>query len=193
MKLLKKYIKKDSPKVLHDLRVFARRELAKLEINGKTDLGLRALLKKSSKLRDTDVLVKICKDRNIKKYLKKKHKKLRKKFIKFLKNFKREIVDYKISSINCKDVLNQSFIDKDDKTLHKIRIAIKKCRYTNPKYEDKLKILQDLLGKAHDYYNCEKLMRKFNLNPKKIIKKKKKLIKKAEKKRLKLLEKISNL
>jgi len=182
--LIKKYIKKDDKKVLHKLRIAARKELAKLQAKAQEDLGLKALLKNSSKLRDSDVLIKICKKRKIKKFLKKRHKKLREKFISFLKQFKREIVKKGEIDIN-KDILRETFLDKDDKTLHKIRIEVKKLRYLN---ENKLlKKIQDYLGLAHDYYKCEKLMRKFNFNPQKIIKKKKKFIKKAEKERLKFI------
>ncbi len=187
--LINKYIKKQKPKILHDLRVEARRILSNLEKEGKIDLGLKTLLKNSSKLRDADVMLKICKDKEVKKYLKKKRKKLIKRFIKFLENFESKIVELenKKEYINCKEILNDTFLNKDDKTLHKIRIKIKKCRYTNEKYENELKILQDFLGKAHDYYNCERLLLKFNKNPKKAIKKKKKFIKKAENERIKLL------
>ncbi len=196
--LIKKYLKKDDPDVLHDLRIYARKTLSKLALENKTDSSLKKLLKKSSKLRDTDVLMKICKNKKIKKYLKKKHKKLRKKFIKFLKKFKSEIIELKekqedISLEKCKKILSETFLNKDDKTLHKIRIEVKKCRYTNPHLEKYLKKIQDYLGKAHDYYNCEKMMKKFGLNPKKVIKKKEKFIKKAEKKRIKLLHQISTL
>jgi CHAD domain-containing protein len=188
-KLIKKYIKKDDPKVLHDLRVKARRKLSILEKESKTDLGLKKLLKKSSKLRDTDVLLEICKSKKVKKYLKKKHKKLREKFIEFLKNFESKVVplDNKRKDFDCKSLFYTSFIGKDDETLHKIRILVKKCRYTNPQLENKLKKIQDFLGKAHDYYNCEKLLLKFKKNPKKAIKKKLKYIRKAEKIRLTLL------
>jgi CHAD domain-containing protein len=188
-KLIKKYIKKDDPEVLHDLRVKARRKLSILEKESKTDLGLKKLLKKSSKLRDTDVLLEICKSKKVKKYLKKKHKKLREKFIEFLKNFESKVVplDNKRKDFDCKSLFYTSFIGKDDETLHKIRILVKKCRYTNPQLENKLKKIQDFLGKAHDYYNCEKLLLKFKKNPKKAIKKKLKYIRKAEKIRLTLL------
>jgi CHAD domain-containing protein len=184
-KLIKKYIKKDKAKILHKLRVSARKELSRLEKEGKIDLGLQNLLKNSSKLRDTDVLLKICKSKKIKKFMKKKHKKLRKKFLEFLKNdFEREIVNVKpknkITIENCLKILNDTFLNKDDKTLHRIRIEVKKCRYTYPEYEDILKLIQDNLGKAHDYYNCEKLRKKFNKNTKKVIKKKDNYIKRAE-------------
>jgi CHAD domain-containing protein len=186
-KLIKKYFKKDDADLLHDIRVMARRKLSILEKEGKTDLGLKELLKRSSKLRDTDVLLEICKDKKIKKYLKKKHKKLRKKFLKFLKGFKSQVVPLEERrDFNCDEIFNTSFLNKDDKTLHKLRILVKKCRYTNPNLEDKLKKIQDLLGKAHDYYNCEKLMRKFGKDPAKIIRKKQKYIKKAEEVRLTL-------
>lgn len=193
-KLIKKYIKKDKSEILHKLRVKARKELSKLEKEGKTDIGLEDLLKNSSKLRDTDVLIKICKNEKIKKFLKKRHKKLREKFLKFLKSFKSEIVEIesknKVDIQNCLKILSESFLNKDDKTLHKIRIEVKKCRYTYPEYEDILKLIQDNLGKAHDYYNCEKLRKKFNKNTKKVIKKKDKFIKKAEKVRKVLINDI---
>lgn len=197
-KLIKKYIKKDDPEILHDLRVESRRKLSKLALEGKTDLGLKALLKNSSKLRDTDVLIDICKSKKVKKYLKQKHKKLRKKIIKFLKNFESKIIkkDEKkdeISIQKCKKILNESFLNKDDKNLHKIRIEVKKCRYTNPEFENYLKKIQDYLGKAHDYYNCEKLLKKFDLKTNKAVKKKYKFIKKAEKERIKFLNYISTL
>jgi len=195
--LIKSYVKVDREKTLHDLRVLCRRKLSILEKYGYVDVGLKGILKNSSKLRDTDVLMKICKSKKIKKYLKEKHKKLRKKFIKYLKTeFKRKIVPItkkdKQEFIDCKRVLSTSFTDKDDKTLHKIRILIKKCRYTNPQLEKELKKIQDYLGLAHDYYNCERLRLKFNLDTKKTISKKKKYIKLAEKERKKLLKKIHN-
>ncbi|WP_024788367.1 CHAD domain-containing protein [Lebetimonas sp. JH369] len=184
-KLIDKYKKSDSAKILHKLRVEARKALSKLQKEGKTDTGLENLLKNSSKLRDTDVLIKICKGKKIQKFLKRKHEKLRKKFLEFLDNFKSEIKpiekEKEISIEKCLQILNETFLDKDDKTLHKIRIEIKKCRYTHPEYEDVLKLIQDNLGKAHDYYNCEKLRKKFNKDTGKVVKKKNKYIKKAEK------------
>ncbi|WP_457560144.1 CHAD domain-containing protein [Caminibacter sp.] len=185
-KMIKKYLKKDDPELLHDIRVFTRRKLSSLEKEGLIDKGLKKLLKKSSKLRDTDVLLEICKSKKIKKYLKNKKKKQRKKFIKSLKNFKSEITPLekkKIDIEKCKEVLNEPFLGKSDDELHKIRVVVKKCRYA---YDMPLKKIQDYLGEAHDYYNCEKLMLKFGKNPKKAIKKKLKFIKKAEKERLKL-------
>jgi CHAD domain-containing protein len=183
--LIEKYKKKDSAKILHKLRIAARKELSKLQKEGKTDTGLENLLKYSSKLRDSDVLMDICKSGKIKKFLKKRHKKLRKKFLEFLDNFKRKTVDIKpeneITFQNCLKILSETFLDKDDKTLHKIRIEVKKCRYTHPEFEDILKLIQDNLGKAHDYYNCEKLRKKFNKDTEKVVKKKNKYIKKAEK------------
>ena len=183
--LISKYIKKDDPDVLHDLRVEARRKLAKLEKEGLVDKGLKKLLKKSSKLRDIDVMLDICKKKKIRKYLKKKKEKLRKKFLEFLKNLKHETVKLDKKKINkevCERVLRESFLAKNDEELHKIRVIIKKCRYA---YDMPLKKIQDYLRKAHDYYNCEKLMEKFGKNSQKIIKKKIKYIKKAEKERLK--------
>ena len=192
-KLIKKYIKKDSKKLLHKLRITARKRLSLLALEEKSDLGLVELLKNSSKLRDTDVGLKICKNKATQKYLQKKHKKLRKKFIGFLKSFKNEVVskvldENKPDIENCKNLLKETFLNKNDKKLHKIRIEVKKCRYTNAKYEKYLKKIQDNLGKAHDYYKCEKLMTQFGLEVKKIIKKKLKFVKKAEKARKEFLK-----
>jgi len=189
-KLIKKFFKKQDRKILHKLRIQARKELSILENRGKTDLGLVNLLINSSKLRDTDVLIKICKNRKIKKYLKKRRKKLLKKFLNFLKYFKREIIlyekeDIKVDLKKCKEILNESFINKDDKILHKIRIFVKRCRYNFAEYEKILKKIQDDLGLAHDYYKCEKLLRKFGLDYKKTLNKKIKFIEKAEAKRIK--------
>jgi len=192
-RLIKKYIKKDDPDILHDLRVWARSELAKLEKEGKTDKGLKKLLKKSSKLRDTDVLYEICDSKKIRKYLKKRHKKLRAKFVEFLKNFKSTPVPLtkrKIQKEKCINALSESFLNKSDEEIHKIRIVIKKCRYA---YGMDLKKIQDYLGKAHDYYNCEKLMLKFGKNPKKVVRKKMKYIKKAEKARKKYISSLDFL
>ena len=183
--LIEKYKNKDSAKILHKIRVNARKKLSILEKEGKIDLGLKKLLKYSSKLRDSDVLLKICKGKKIKKYLKQKHFKQRKKFLEFLNIFKNEIKPIQqkkeISIKSCLDLLSNTFLDKDDKALHKIRIEIKKCRYTHPQYEDILKKIQNNLGKAHDFYNCEKLRKKFKKDTTKIVKKKNKYIKKAEK------------
>jgi len=194
-KLIKKYLKKDDPDILHDLRVKARKKLSLLAVENKTDLSLEKLLKKSSKLRDTDVLIKICKKRKIKKFLQEKHNKLRKKFLEFLINFSNTSIPIQKqkenNSVNiekCKKILNESFIEKNDKELHSIRLEVKKCRYTNPSYEKYLKKIQDYLGLAHDFYKCEKLMKKFGYNPLKIILKKYKYINKAEKARKKFLK-----
>lgn len=197
-KLIKKYIKKDDVDILHNLRIYARKKLSKLSLEEKSDLGLVELLRNSSKLRDTDVGLKICKNKKAKKHLKKKHKKLRKQFIEFLKNFKSEIItkvlNENISDIkSCKNLLRETFINKTDKELHKIRLEVKKCRYTNAKYEKYLKKIQDNLGKSHDYYKCEKLMTQFGLDVEKIIKKKLKFVKKAEKAREEFLSYISTL
>ena len=155
------YIKKDKAKILHKLRIAARRELSVLEKEGFSDTNIKNLLKKSSKLRD--------------------------EFIEFLKHFsyKKDNLPKKddISIYECKKTLNKTFLNKDDKYLHKIRLKVKKCRYTNYEFEKFLKVIQDNLGKAHDYYNCEKLLQKFNKNSKKITAKKMKYIKKAEKAR----------
>jgi len=195
-KLIQKFVKKQDRKTLHKLRIKARRELSVLENRRKTDLGLVNLLKNSSKLRDTDVLLKICKNKKIKKHLKKRRKKLLKKFLNFLKNFKREIILYekeeiKVDIRKCKEVLTESFINKDDKTLHKIRIFVKRCRYNFSEYAKDLKKIQDALGLAHDYYKCEKLLKKFGLDYKKVLNKKIKFIKKAEKKRIKTLNNLN--
>jgi CHAD domain-containing protein len=80
--------------------------------------------------------------------------------------------------------LNESFLGKNEKELHKIRIMVKKCRYSENL--ENLKPLQDALGKMHDYYNCERLLIKLKQNPKKAIKKKQKWLKKAEKIRINL-------
>lgn len=197
-KLIKKYIKKDNPEILHDLRVYARKSLSHLALGGKSDEAYEMILKNSSKLRDTDVLMQICKKKKILKHLQKKHKKLRKNFLKFLKNVNHKISGKEINSNKtgiqeCLNILKSTFLGKDDKTLHKIRIEVKKCRYTNPEYEKYLKKIQDNLGLAHDYYKCEKLMKKFNYNPKKTIFKKLKYIKKAEKARKKFINYISTL
>ncbi len=182
-KLIKKYIKKDEPEILHDIRVSARKRLANLQKEGKTDKSLKKLLKNSSKLRDTDVLFKICKSKKIKKHLKKRKEKLRKEFIKFLKHLKPEIIPYekeKITESVCKELLKKPFLGKNDEQLHNIRVKIKKCRYA---YGMNLKKIQDYLGKAHDFYNCEKLLVKFHKNTSKASKKKLKYIKRAEKER----------
>ena len=186
-KLIKKYIKKDDKDLLHDIRVYARKELAKLEAEGKIDKGLKKLLKKSSPIRDIDVLLDICKDKEVEKYLKKKKRKLREKLVKFLKDLKREVFPLhkkKIDKNRCFEVLRESFLGKNDEELHKIRVVVKKCRYA---YNMDLKKIQDFLGKAHDFYNCEKLLEKFGKKRKKVQKKKLKFIKKAEKERLNLI------
>ena len=191
-KFIQKYIKKDKAKILHKLRISARKELSVLEKEGFSDINIKNLLKKSSKLRDSDVLMKICKNKKIKKYLQKEHKKLRDEFIEFLKHFsyKKENLPKKddISIYECKKTLNKKFLNKDDRYLHKIRLKVKKCRYTNYEFEKFLKLIQDNLGKAHDYYNCEKLLQKFNKNSKKITSNKMKYIKKAEKARKRFIE-----
>ncbi|WP_236618766.1 hypothetical protein [Lebetimonas sp. JH292] len=53
-KLIEKYKKSDSAKILHKLRVAARKALSKLQKEGKTHTGLENLLKNSSKFRDTE-------------------------------------------------------------------------------------------------------------------------------------------
>ena len=189
-KLIKKYIKKDNPDILHDLRIFARKRLSLLERENKTDKALKELLKRSSKLRDTDVLLEICKNKKAKKHLKKKHKKLRKEFLKFLKNFSPKIGEISQKSAfdgRCGEILKKSFLDKNEKELHKIRIEIKKCRYTDKRREKYFKPLQDALGKVHDYYNCERLLKKYGLKTDKALRKKTKWIKKAEKRRKRVL------
>jgi len=190
-RLINEYLKTNDPEVLHKLRIEARRLLSLLETEGKTDIGLKELLKKSSKVRDIDVLLKICKKKKVKKYLIKKREKLNKKLILFLKNFYSKIIEIQkkeISLNNCIKVICTSFLNKNDKKLHKIRLKIKKCRYTQKQYEKEFKKIQDILGKIHDYYNCYKLMKKLGFKAKKIKKKKKKLIKKAEKIRLEVLK-----
>jgi CHAD domain-containing protein len=184
-KLIKKYIKNPKPSVLHKIRIKARKKLSVLEKNSKTDLALKELLKKSSKLRDTDVLLKICDNKKIKKILKQKRKKYLEKFIKYLKKFEEgKIIPLEKQSFDfeyCKNLLKKTFLDKSDKELHELRIEIKKCRYTCKKYEKEFKRLQDALGKIHDYYNCIKLLKKYNQDYSTIAIKKKELIFKAEK------------
>ena len=63
--------------------------------------------------------------------------------------------------------------------MHKIRILIKKCRYSFNL--ESLKQIQTYLGEAHDYYNCIKLKKRFKLKYKKEEKLKLKFIKKAQK------------
>ena len=192
-KLIKKYIKTSSPKILHKLRIECRRSLSILQTKGLIDTGYQAILKASSKLRDIDVMLKICKDKEIRKILKKKRKKMNKKFIKVLKNIEFNQIpleEKKKKDINlksCKELLKESFLQKDDKELHKIRLKIKACRYTNKEYEKEFKKLQDALGKAHDYYKCYKLLLKHKKDVLNAYLKKKKFIKKAEEIRKELL------
>jgi CHAD domain-containing protein len=103
--------------------------------------------------------------------------------------------EYIISKQKCLEKLQNDFLSLSDKKLHKIRIFIKRCRYVFS--EDKkekelvefLKKLQKLLGEARDYYNCIKLMKKFELDSKKEENKKLKLIKKANEIRIDFLKK----
>jgi len=193
---IKNYIKNLGAKNLHNLRIECRKKLSYLSIEGLSDTGCEEILKSSSKLRDTDVMLKICKNKKIRKLLKKKRKKLNRKFIKVLKNIKfntitKEKTDFK----NVKksfEILKDSFLNKTDKELHKIRLIIKGFRYTNPEYEKEFKKIQDALGKAHDYYKCEKLLKKHSLDFLKAYVKKIKYIKKAEKARKKVLKIIGN-
>ena len=191
-KLIKKYIKTSSPKILHKLRIECRRNLSILQTKGLVDTGYQAILKASSKLRDIDVMLKICKDKEIRKILKKKRKKINKKFIKILKNIEFKQIPLEEKNINlslkgCKELLKESFLEKDDKELHKIRLKIKACRYTNKEYEKEFKKLQDALGKAHDYYKCYKLLLKYKKDVLNAYLKKKKFVKKAEEIRKELL------
>jgi len=191
-KLIKKYIKTSSPKILHKLRIECRRNLSILQTKGLVDTGYQAILKASSKLRDIDVMLKICKDKEIRKILKKKRKKMNKNFIKVLKNIEFNQIPLEEKNINinlksCKELLKESFLQKDDKELHKIRLKIKACRYTNKEYEKEFKNLQDALGKAHDYYKCYKLLLKYKKDVLNAYLKKKKFIKKAEEVRKELL------
>jgi len=190
-KLIKKYLKKQDPKTLHNLRIECRKKLSFLQKEGLSDEGCEIILKESSKLRDTDVMLKICDKKKIKKFLKKRRKKLNKKFLNTLKNIKFKQISskakIKIDLCVCKDLLSDTFINKSDKILHDLRLKIKACRYTNPEYEKDFKKIQDALGKAHDYYKCEKLLIKFNFSPLQAYLKKQKFIKKAEKARKEIL------
>ena len=189
-KLIKKYLKKQDEKTLHDLRVECRRKLSFLQKEGLSDIGYETILKNSSKLRDTDVMLDICKNKKIRKHLKKRRKKLNKKFIKSLKQLEFKKIPakkIKIDLNSCKELLENTFLNKNDKELHNIRLKIKACRYTNPRYEKEFKKIQDALGRAHDYYKCEKLLKKFNYSPLKAYVKKQKYIKKAEKAREEIL------
>jgi len=191
-KLVKKYIKTSSPKILHKLRIECRKNLSILQTKGLINTGYQTILKTSSKLRDIDVMLKICKDKEIRKILKKKRKKMNKKVIKTFKNIEFKQIQLEEEKINldlkgCKELLKVSFLQKDDKELHKIRLKIKACRYTNKEYEKEFKKLQDALGKAHDYYKCSKLLLKYKKDLLNADLKKKKFIEKAEEIRKELL------
>ena len=196
MERIKKYLKNNTAKNLHNLRIECRRKLSYLSIEGLSNTGCEEILKKSSKLRDTDVMLKICKNKKIRKILKKKRKKLNKKFLKVLKNIEfKTVIKEKTDFKNVKkssEILKESFLNKTDKDLHKIRLIIKGFRYTNPEYEEEFKKIQDALGKAHDYYKYEKLLKKHSLDFLKAFAKKITYIKKAEKARKKLLKVIGN-
>ena len=186
-KLIKIYLKTKNPETLHDIRVQARATLANLAQQNKTDLYLKKLLKISSKVRDIDVLKKICNSKKIIKYLTKVQKKEMKNLITYLNNYKSKIVyqkTKKISHKKCKKICKKNFLNKNDKQLHKIRIQIKKCRYALKL--EKLKTLQTILGDIHDLYNCIKIKKEFHLSYKKEKKLKKRLILYANKKRKKI-------
>jgi len=189
-KLIKKYIKKHDPKTLHNLRIECRKKLSFLQKEGLSDEGCEEILKNSSNLRDTDVMLKICKKKKIKKFLKKRRKKLNEKFLKTLKKIKFKQIPakekIKIDLCVCKELLSDTFLNKSDKKLHDLRLKIKACRYTNPEYENEFKKIQKVLGKAHDYYKCEKLLKKFNFSSVNAYLEKQKYIKKAEKARKKI-------
>jgi CHAD domain-containing protein len=166
---------RDDLELLHDLRIACRSKLSVLNHKKEDDLGLKLLIKKSNKIRDYDVLMQKCKDKKILKYLKEKRKKEVEKFIKFLNSFKTQRVkfinkEYVVSKKKCLKKLEKDFLYLSDRELHKIRIFIKRCRYVfekskkNKKLVEVLKKLQTLLGESRDYYNCIKLMKKFNLN-----------------------------
>jgi len=190
-KLIKKYLKKQDAKTLHSLRIECRKNLSFLQKEGLSDKGCEIILNKSSKLRDTDVMLKICKKKKIKKILKKRRKKLNKKFVKILKKIKFKKIPakekIKIDLDSCRSFLKETFLNKSDKELHKLRLKVKACRYTNKNYEKEFKKIQDALGKAHDFYKCEKLLKKFELDFLKAYIKKRKYIEKAEKARKEVL------
>ena len=94
-KLIQKYLKKQKAEVLHDIRVLARKKLAKLEQKNKTDLYLKQLMKLSSKVRDIDVMNEKCLNRKLFNYLKKIRKKEQKNLLKFLKAYKVKTVNIK--------------------------------------------------------------------------------------------------
>ena len=182
-KLIKQYLKKREAEILHDIRVLARRKLAKLEQKNKTDLYLKQLMKLSSKTRDIDVLNEKCSNKKVVNYLEKIRKKEQKNLFKFLKSYKSQIVhkkmDKTVSKNSCLKVCKINLLKLNDKELHKIRILIKKCRYSFNL--ENLKQIQTDLGEAHDYYNCIKLKKRFNLKYKKEEKLKLKFIHKAQK------------
>ena len=109
-KLVKKYIKTSSPKILHKLRIECRKNLSILQTKGLINTGYQTILKTSSKLRDIDVMLKICKDKEIRKILKKKRKKMNKKVIKTFKNIEFKQIQLEEEKINldlkgCKKLL----------------------------------------------------------------------------------------
>ena len=186
-KLIKKYLETKNPDTLHKMRVLARKTLSKLAIENKTDLYLKKLMKLSSKIRDSDVMLEKCKHKKIKNYLLKIKRKKLKRFLKFLKDYHSEIVEIKKNKISlkkCKKICKKNFLKLNNKKLHKIRIEIKKCRYSLKMNE--LKLLQTMLGEVHDLENCIKLMKKFHFNIQQIEKLKLKYIKKANKEKNKI-------
>jgi len=191
MEIIKKYLEKQDAKTLHNLRIKCRRKLSQLQKNELSNTGYEKILNESSKLRDTDVMLKICKNKKIKNILQKRRKKLNKKFIKTLKDVKFKIIPAvektKPTLKTGREILKESFLNKTDKELHKLRLKIKALRYTHKNFEKEFKKIQDALGKAHDYYKCEKLLQKFNIDFLDKYIKKRKYILKAEKAREKIL------
>jgi CHAD domain-containing protein len=177
--LIKKYLQTQDSELLHKIRVLARKQLSKLQQKKKTDISLKQLLKLSSKIRDADVLIQKCKNNKIKTYLIKQKNEEIVEFLKFLNSFSPKIrySNKSISIKKCKQICSKNFLKMDDRELHKIRILVKKCRYSLN--DERLKLLQTYLGEAHDYYNCIQLKKRFKLKHKKEDKLKKRFIKKA--------------
>lgn len=185
--LIQEYLKTKNPDTLHDIRVLARKTLANLALESKTDLFLKKLMRLSSIIRDSDVMMQICRYKKIKNYLLKQKKENLKEFIRFLQNYHPKIVESKTKKTTikkCQKICKYNFLKSDDRKLHKIRIKVKKCRYSLNIKE--LKTLQTLLGEAHDYYNCIKLLKKFGFNTKKAKKIKLSFVKKANKEKEKI-------
>jgi CHAD domain-containing protein len=200
LKLIKKYQNDSiSVELLHDLRVACRSKMSILNHNSKYDESLKLILKNSNEIRDCDVLIEKCKYIEVIHYLHTKKEKNIKKFLSFLDGFKSNIVDLKVknsivSKQKCLKYLEVDFLSINDKELHKVRIFVKQCRYVfSENNEEKklvkyLKNIQTFLGESRDYYNCIKLIKKFDLDFSEEEKKKLEFIKIANDERIKLLK-----